>query len=227
MDLNGRFWCFSTTFEPVSTVFTGKLLLRFVLHMWCFIWCFMSDLSQGVKLVGFVSHSWDIFAIFNKSLFEKWKVVLMSLFLAFLCLDKVDIYSGSSSSAEYDGRWSPHSGCLWIDDWWKLYFHVPQWVRVGLVWARRMCPGCQGYGQHLPRPPVHPLLHGVFPSVSLLCRYLSEEVLFYLITMYNSVFCFFFFSVWLQTVLQLMQNGEHGQRPFNLVPAALVGRWQL
>lgn len=115
----------------------------------------------------------------------------MSLFLAFLCFDEVDIYSGSSSSAEYDGRWSPHSGCLWIDDWWKLYFHVPQWVRVGLVWARRMCPGCQGYGQHLPRPPVHPLLHGVFPSVSLLCLYLSEEVLFYLITMHNSVFCFF------------------------------------
>lgn len=40
----------------------------------------------------------------------------MSLFLAFLCLDKVDIYSGSSSSAEYDGRWSPYSGSLWIDD---------------------------------------------------------------------------------------------------------------
>lgn len=30
-----------------------------------------------------------------------------------------------------------------------------------------MCPGCQGHGQHLLRPPLHPLLHGFLHPVSV------------------------------------------------------------
>lgn len=57
--------------------------------------------------------------------------------------------------------------CFRSSLWRQLYFPVPQWIPVGLGRVRGMCPGRQGHGQHLLRPPLHRLLHGFLCSVSL------------------------------------------------------------
>lgn len=59
---------------------------------------------------------------------------------------------------------------------------------MGLGGPWGMCPRCQRYGQRLPGPPVHPLLPGVFISVSFyvgVCD--SEQTLTELSDLYISI----------------------------------------
>ena len=63
---------------------------------------------------------------------------------------------------DYGDRRSPGP-----DHFRKLHILVSKRDQMGLGRAWGMCPGWAGHGQHLPRPPVHPVFHGVFTSVSV------------------------------------------------------------
>lgn len=72
-----------------------------------------------------------------------------------------------STSSQKPFSPAEHVDGLWMDHSRKLQFALPEWIPVGLGRAGGVCPGWEGYGQHLPGPPVHSLLHGVFTSVSV------------------------------------------------------------
>lgn len=73
---------------------------------------------------------------------------------------------------------------------------------MGLGRAWRMCPGWEGHGQHLPRPPVHPVLHGVLYSVSVCgCVWASRRKCSFLWTPCTTPLCCFcncrqYYSSW-------------------------------
>lgn len=121
----------------------------------------------------------------------------------------------SFSPAEYVAQQSPaHPGCPRTNHWEQ--HHLSKRGPVGFRRAQRVRPRWEGHGQRLPGPHLHPLLHGVFDSVSLSSKLAALVPIRHLLLSLRVAFC-------VQAVLQFLQDWQHGQRYLHLVPAAMVG----